>query len=87
MAISKKEMAQTLYPEVIEEIMEEGMEKGREEGLRKSILDVLFARFGKVPERLSEKLEAVHGEERLHELIRKAAVVKSLDEIMSQILS
>jgi predicted transposase YdaD len=61
---------------------EEGREEGRQEGLlqarRLSVLDVLEARFGPVPETVEEKLQAVADEASLRRVLGTASTARSI---------
>lgn len=62
----------------LEEGRAKGKKEGREEGLQESILKVLGARFGEVPEDVLERLRGTRGPERLRALVALAARCPSL---------
>ena len=59
-------------------------ELSREEGLREGrqgcILDLLETRFGEVPVAIRDRVRAVHEEEGLKEMLRRAFRTPSLEE-------
>ena len=55
------------------------LRKGRQETLREDILDVLEARFERVPYAVREKIQEIQTEPRLKELHHQAVLVKNLD--------
>ena len=52
--------------------------EGRTQGARESLLSLLEARFGLVPEEVRSRVEAIHSFDRLNRLVRKAATAKTL---------
>jgi hypothetical protein len=60
--------------------IEQGIEQGIERGRRDSLVDLLEARFGDVPEALLERLQRISNEEVLRFLLREAAVASSLGQ-------
>ena len=93
---AKGDIVSTLIQQWMEKGLEQGREEGREEGLlqgiergreqgrladrRDSILDILAARFGSVPETLRNAILAVSDSERLLRLTREAATCESIDQ-------
>lgn len=59
--------------------IERGIERGRYAGVRDAVLEVLSARFDKVPVDVRQALERVRSEARLRRLLRAAATVPSLE--------
>ena len=68
------------YGEALRQSWTFGLEEGTEEGIRQSILDVLKARFGNVPEDIKEKVHSARGRNVLRRLLEKAALVESLEK-------
>ena len=62
--------------EVIEELYPEALQKK----VRESIVKVLQARFGLIPEDVKDKLEVITSSEALDVLLKGAATAKSLDD-------
>ncbi len=58
----------------------EGLEQGIERGRRESIVLVLTARFGSVPESVRQRLQVLQSEATVAELLAKAATAGSLGE-------
>jgi hypothetical protein len=63
----------------LEKGIEKGMEKGRLESKRESVLQVLEARFGAVPEEVQSALSAIEDLKRLETLTRTAATMPDMD--------
>ena len=55
-------------------------EEGRQEGRQGCILDLLETRFGEVPVAIRDRVRALYDEARLKEMLRRAAVIPSLEE-------
>ncbi|MEN9778075.1 MAG: hypothetical protein RJB04_1830 [Verrucomicrobiota bacterium] len=55
-------------------------EEGRQEGRQGCILDLLETRFGEVPVAIRDRVQALYDEARLKEMLRRAAVIPSLEE-------
>ena len=55
--------------------------KGREQGARTLFLDLLGERFGVVPDRVRQQVEAIDSMDRLSSLARRALTARSLEEI------
>ena len=58
-----------------------GREEGREQGARTLFLDLLSERFGAVPDRVRQQVEAIDSMDRLSSLARRALTARSLEEI------
>ena len=67
----------TLFEELSRE---EGREVGLQEGRQRSILDLLETRFGQVPVAIRDRVRAVHDEEGLKDMLRRAFRTPSLQE-------
>lgn len=69
---------------IMQDVAKEWEEKGRQEGIatgvRESIVKVLQARLGAIPEEIKDKLNAVTIPETLDVLLKHAATVKTLDD-------
>jgi len=72
-------MSQENEVEFINCIEEAALEKGRLESKRESVLQVLEARFGAVPEEVQSALSAIEDLKRLETLTRTAATVPDMD--------
>lgn len=82
---------------VYQEALEEGREEGREEGLveglaeglaeglKESVVEVLSARFGTVPEAIAQRLATVTDGAVLKGLLRQAIAVSSIAEFAQQL--
>ncbi|MCF7669984.1 MAG: transposase, partial [Verrucomicrobia bacterium] len=57
-----------------------GLLEGRLEALRADIAEVLEARFGGVPGEMKAKVDAIADEQELRRLLRKAAMLPSIEE-------
>lgn len=86
------EEVDSLPPEESKTVMEmmtswkrEGLEQGREEGRREAVLDILEARFGRVPELVISDLSKTVDPEWLRELSRLAATVESLEDFCQRL--
>jgi len=75
---SLKETAMTVAEYLHDKGLERGLERGRVEGQRRSILGILSARFGEVPEGLEAELGEIEELERLEWLLREAAIAQDL---------
>ena len=60
--------------------LQEGREVGLQEGRQRSILDLLETRFGEVPVAIRDRVRAVHDEEGLKDMLRRAFRTPSLQE-------
>ncbi|MCF7669329.1 MAG: hypothetical protein K9N48_06090, partial [Verrucomicrobia bacterium] len=60
--------------------LQEGLQKGRMEALRADIAEVLEARFGGVPGEMKSKVNAIADEQELRGLLRKAAMLPSIED-------
>ena len=60
---------------------EAGHEAGRLAGMQAMVLDVLEERFARVPKKVSKAILGIQSTERLHEIVRRAAVADSLTDI------
>ena len=67
----------TLFEELSRE---EGRQEGRQEGCQGCILDLLETRFGEVPVAIRDRVQALYDEAGLKEMLRRAAVIPSLEE-------
>ena len=76
-------IAMTLAERFRQEGRQEGMQEGEVHSRRQALLDVLEARFGKVPEGLLEVLSAVSELHRLERLLKIAAVCPDLEAFVS----
>jgi len=65
--------------EFINCIEEKGIEKGIQKGKLESILQILEARFGAVPDDIAQAVSVLHDLKRLEQLTRTAATVSDLD--------
>ncbi len=63
-----------------EEGWQEGREEGKTEAIQRSILGVLEAKHGRVPEGLREAIEEIRDLTRLEALIARAALSESLEQ-------
>jgi hypothetical protein len=63
----------------------EGRAQGRREGRAESLIAVLEARFGPVPEALAIALASVDDDRRLHELLQAAALDQTIDEFVRRL--
>ena len=76
------------FEKAIKEAEEEGMKKGIKEGKEKGhlearkedILELLRLRFGEVPNEVEDKIKKTSDIDRLNEIFKMAATVKSMDE-------
>ena len=59
--------------------LRKGRQEGRQETLREGVLDILEARFERVPYAVREKIQEIQTEVRLKELHHQAVLVKNLD--------
>jgi hypothetical protein len=59
-------------------LLKEVEKRGRVEGVRVSIVQVLSARFGSVPEELSATVGSIKSERKLRALLSRAAVCADL---------
>jgi hypothetical protein len=66
-----------------------GLRKGRQEGrletLREDVLEILEARFKRIPYGLNEKVQKISTEARLRRLHRRAVLVKSVEAFESSL--
>ena len=67
------------------EILMKGATQGRQEGLQDGILDFLEAKFGDMPKAVAEKVRQVRDLDRLHDLHRRASLVGSLEEFLTDL--
>jgi predicted transposase YdaD len=64
--------------------LRKGRQEGRQETLREDILDILEARFDRVPYAVREKIQEIQAEPRLKKLHRQAVLAKSLDAFVKE---
>ena len=64
-----------------EEGRQEGRQEGRTEALRESVLRLLEARFGEIPEATARRVAAIPSAEELDVLFRQALTATSLDDL------
>ncbi|MEW6379867.1 MAG: hypothetical protein AB1611_09690 [bacterium] len=72
-----------IVQEWIDEATEKGIQQGIQQGAQESIKEVLEARFNLVPDELVQSIRQVNELAILHKLLKKAAVVNSLEEFQS----
>ena len=60
--------------------IKEGKEKGHLEARKEDILELLRLRFGEVPNEVEDKIKKTSDIDRLNEIFKMAATVKSMDE-------
>lgn len=70
-----RSMAMTLA----ETLRQEGRQEGRQEALRESVMNILAARFGRIPQGLCDAIIAVGDEDQLGSLLRDALNCPSLE--------
>ncbi|HWQ32595.1 MAG TPA: hypothetical protein VNQ79_06910 [Blastocatellia bacterium] len=63
----------------------EGEKTGERKALRSSIREALDARFGQVPDEVTESLSQISEPEELRLLLRQAVLCASLDEFISHL--
>ena len=56
-------------------------EQGREQGFRQALLRQLGARFGPLPEDVTQRVEAIHSAERLNQIAEQILVAGTLEEM------
>jgi len=89
-ALLEEELGVTLITRSQLKGMKKGLEQGREQGLeqgrRRSILEIAEARFGTIPEGLEGVLETISDHGALKRLVRMAATVARVEEVLEAAL-
>jgi hypothetical protein len=67
--------------------LQQGLAQGRVEAVRGAVVDILEARFNRVPAAVKRALKAVEDQKRLKLLLRQAATVDSIKEFEIQLTS
>jgi hypothetical protein len=72
---------------LIAELKEEFKAEGRAEGSQETMLTVLKARFGEIPEEIASRLHGLQDESRLQDLATWAAICPSIDSFRERLSS
>ena len=65
--------------------LRKGRQEGRQEALCEDILEVLEARFERVPYTVREKIQEIQAGPRLKKLLRQGVLAKSLDAFVKEL--
>lgn len=70
-----------------ERVLQQGLQQGALRCAREAVLESLSARFGAVPEAVSERVHALEDMESLRGLLRRAVTVPSMEEFQAGLVS
>lgn len=87
LAVKEKEHVMEIMTSWKKEGLRQGLAQGRVEAVRGAVVDILEARFNRVPAAVKRALKAVEDQKQLKLLLRQAATVDSIKEFEIQLTS